>query len=325
MGHVGVHQVDVLVVLPGEHRVLPVDHPGEEGEPLVPDLRPVQGAHLEVEEVLGLEHLRQGHPAVVGGVGGVVADPAVVVGEPDEPGVLDPVGLGGRRREDDPFRDVQLGAEADLVVGLGQHEHGVGDRLELALAGPVVPQDVPERVLQVVERELVAQRGHHLLGQRAVDPQFGQLAVEEGLLVEGVGHQVRGRDEPGRLVHADPVLGVDHAGAEGDRRDVPLAGGPQAEDEPAGPVGQARLVGVPDHRGVEQGRRFQGVFLGEVGADQQAPALADRLVGQQVARGPARSGAGRTRGSAGAARGTPASPPPAGARPPARRGTRRGR
>ena len=145
-----------------------------------------------------------------------------------------------------------------------------------------MPQDVPERALQVVERELVAQRGHHLVGQRAVDPQLGQLAVEEGLLVEGVGHQVRGRDEPGRLVHADPVLGVDHAGAERDRRDVPLAGGPQAEDEPARPVGQARLVGVPDHRRVEQGRRFQGVFLGEVGADQQAPALADRLVGQQV-------------------------------------------
>ena len=185
----------------------------------------------------------QDHPAVVRGVGGVVADPAVVVGEPDEPGVLDPVGLGGRRREDDPLRDVQLGAEADLVVGLGQHHHGVGDRLELALAGPVVPQDVLERVLQVVEREPVAQRGHHLLGQRAVDAQLGQLAVEEGLVVEGVGHQVRGRDEPGRLVHADPVLGVDHAGAEGDRRDVPLAGGPQAEDEPAatrraGPTGR---------------------------------------------------------------------------------------
>ena len=35
----------------------------------------------------------------------------------------------------------------------------------LALAGPVVPQDVLERALQLVERELVAQRGHHLLGQ----------------------------------------------------------------------------------------------------------------------------------------------------------------
>ena len=49
------------------------------------------------------------------------------------------------------------------------------------------------------------------------------------------------------------------------------------------PCGQARLVGMPDHRRIEQGRRFQSVFLGEVGADQQPPVLADRQVGQQVA------------------------------------------
>ena len=48
------------------------------------------------------------------------------------------------------------------------------------------------------------------------------------------------------------------------------------------PVGQARLVRVPDHRRVEQGRRFQRVFLGEVGADQKPAVLAERLVGQQV-------------------------------------------
>jgi hypothetical protein len=45
---------------------------------------------------------------------------------------------------------------------------------------------------------------------------------------------------------------------------------------------QARLVRVPDQRRVEQGRRFQRVFLGEVGADQQAAILAERLVGQHV-------------------------------------------
>ena len=57
------------------------------------------------------------------------------------------------------------------------------------------------------------------------------------------------------------LVGVDHPGPERDRRDVPLAGGPQAEDEPPRPVGQARLVGVPDHRRVEQGRRLQRVLL----------------------------------------------------------------
>ena len=36
--------------------------------------------------------------------------------------------------------------------------------------------------------------------------QLGQLAVEQGLIVEGIRDQLRGRDEPGRLVDADPVL-----------------------------------------------------------------------------------------------------------------------
>ena len=114
-------------------------------------------------------------------------------------------------------------------------------------------------------------------------PSSVSLRKNRCLVVERVGHQLRRRDEPGRLVHADAALGVDRAAAEGDRRDVPLAGGPQAEDEPARPVGQPRLVGVPDHRRIEQGRRFQRVFLGEVRADQQPAVLADRLVGQQVA------------------------------------------
>src|SRR3954465_13817264 len=39
---------------------------------------------------------------------------------------------------------------------------------------------------------------------------------------------------------------------------------------------------MPDHRRVEEGGRFERVFLGEVGADEQLPALAERLVGEQV-------------------------------------------
>jgi hypothetical protein len=78
------------------------------------------------------------------------------------------------------------------------------------------------------------------------------------------------------------VLGVDHAGAESNRRYVPFADGAQAEDESATPGGQARLVGVPHHRWIEQGGRFQRVFLREERPDQQPPVLADRLIGGQV-------------------------------------------
>ena len=92
---VRVHQVDVLVVLPRQHGIEPVDLAREECEALVADLGAVQGADLEVQEVVGLEDLRQDHLAVEGGVGGVVADRAVVVVELDEAGVLDAVGLGG--------------------------------------------------------------------------------------------------------------------------------------------------------------------------------------------------------------------------------------
>ena len=45
---------------------------------------------------------------------------------------------------------------------------------------------------------------------------------------------------------------------------------------------QSRLVGVPDHRRIEQRGRFQRVLLGEVRADQHPAILAQGLVGQQV-------------------------------------------
>ena len=81
MEHVGVHQVDVLVVLRESMAILAVDLPREQSEALVAHLRAVQGAEPETEEVLGLEQLGQDHLAVVGRVGGVVANAAVVISE----------------------------------------------------------------------------------------------------------------------------------------------------------------------------------------------------------------------------------------------------
>ena len=70
---------------------------------------------------------------------------------------------------------------------------------EIARAATVVPEDVSEGLFQVVERELVAQRGQHLFRERAVDPQLGELALEQRLLEEGVGHEFGSGDEAGRL------------------------------------------------------------------------------------------------------------------------------
>ncbi len=110
--HVRVHQIDVLVVLPREHRVQPPNLAGEQREALVPHLGAVERADPEPQEVVGLEDLRQDHLAVERGVGRVVADRAVVVEELDEPGVLDAVGLGRRRGEDDPLGDAAARASS---------------------------------------------------------------------------------------------------------------------------------------------------------------------------------------------------------------------
>jgi len=64
---------------------------------------------------------------------------------------------------------------------------------------------------------------------------------------------------------------------------VPLADGPQAEHESPRSLGQPRLVGVPDDRGIEERRAFEGVFLREVSPDQLLPRLAEHPVGEQVA------------------------------------------
>ena len=136
--------------------------------------------------------------------------------------------------------------------------------------------------LQLVECELVVERAQDLAGKRAVDAQLEQLAEKQGLVVERVGHLFGRRHEARRLVHADAVLGVERAAPEDDRRDMSLAGGAQAEHEPACALFQSGLVGVPDHRRIEERGRFQRVFLGEVRADQHPAILGERLVGEQV-------------------------------------------
>ena len=129
---------------------------------------------------------------------------------------------------------------------------------------------------------MVTQCGYDLVGQWAVDPKLGQLAVEKGLVVYprwalGPGPRRTGSARP---CESGSRRRSRRSGSVIDEM-CPCAGCPQAEDEPAGPGGQARLVRVPDHRRVEQGCRFQGVFLGEVGADQQARLS---LIGRSVSR-----------------------------------------
>ena len=48
------------------------------------------------------------------------------------------------------------------------------------------------------------------------------------------------------------------------------------------PFGTSALVGVPDERWIEERRRFERILVGEIGADEEPPLLAQRFVGKQV-------------------------------------------
>jgi len=63
---------------------------------------------------------------------------------------------------------------------------------------------------------------------------------------------------------------------------VPLAGRPEADDEAQRAVRRVVLNRVRHHRRVEERRSFERVLLGQVRADQDAPGLAEHLIGEQV-------------------------------------------
>ena len=72
------------------------------------------------------------------------------------------------------------------------------------------------------------------------------------------------------------------AGPEADARHVPLPHRPQTDDEPSTALRQPELVGVPDHRGIEERGALEGVFLREVGPDEELAGLRDGAIGEQV-------------------------------------------
>ena len=143
MQMVGEHHVDVLVVLPAEHRVVAVDLAREQRHAFVLHGRAVQRDELEVQKVRRLDELRQDHLAVVGGVGGVVGLRAVLVLEADEAGVLDAVALRGRDGKQHALGQARVGRELHFVIRLGQHQDlpGHGRGFLVARAGAVPRRD----------------------------------------------------------------------------------------------------------------------------------------------------------------------------------------
>ena len=82
-------------------------------------------------------------------------------------------------------------------------------------------------------------------------------------------------------IEAQVGVAVENSGAEGDRGDVALAGGAEAEDYAALVRPEAALVRRGEDAGIEECGGFQRVFVGEIRAEQQAAWLAQLLIGRE--------------------------------------------
>ena len=150
------------------------------------------------------------------------------------------------------------------------------------VARPALINGGADRELELLEREVIGERGQDLTDERAVNAQLDQLAEEQGLVVQGVGHVLGCRHEASRLVHADATIRIDRAAAEGNRRNVSFAGGAGESRNRRDPGVQARLVRVPHHRGVERAADSRAYSWVKVRADQQTAVLAQMLIRQEV-------------------------------------------
>ena len=111
--------MEVLVVLPPDHRVAAVDLAREQTHSLVARGRSAERRHAERSEVGRLEQLGPNRPAAVGRVGGIECLAPIVL-EFNEASILDAVGLRVGDRKDDAFAQVFVRAEHHLdIVAIG--------------------------------------------------------------------------------------------------------------------------------------------------------------------------------------------------------------
>ena len=117
------HEVDVLIILAGEHRVEAIDFPGEQSHAFVFGCRTIQSDEPKQEEVRGLHQFWKDHLAIEGCERGVIDIAAVVVLKTDEAGVFDAVALRRRGGKKNALRQRLLGLKLNLVIRLGQHQN----------------------------------------------------------------------------------------------------------------------------------------------------------------------------------------------------------
>ena len=109
------------------------------------------------------------------------------------------------------------------------------------------------------------------LDDRSLTAPSSSSFVAEARLVEVAGRRAPAADQIGpRLVDRDARVGIEHAGAKLDRRQMALAHGTQAHDEAHRAARKAALIRRRHDRWVEQRSGLDRVLVREVGPDQQA-------------------------------------------------------
>src|ERR1039457_4893631 len=71
---------------------------------------------------------------------------------------------------------------------------------------------------------------------------------------------------------------MQYPGSKCNRRNVPLPGGTQAEDEPQSACRETRLIRMRNDRRIEQRRGFQRIFGQKIGTNQMPPLDGEILI-----------------------------------------------
>ena len=229
----------------------------------------VDRMHADPEEVAGLDQLREHAVAVEGRAGAVVGHRAVVVHKADHAQVFDAVAFIVGLGKNDHLRRLRFPRKLQLIVRVGQPTDVLERCLKLKLLGCRVPR-LGDGMFELGQGERVGEAVQHEIHRPVGDADVFELAAKQGLVVLLVGHDADGPGEASAGVDLDLVIGRDDAGAEDDRRHVPLARGPQTHDEPHRAGGKVALVVMRDDRRVEERRRLDRILGGQVGPDQQA-------------------------------------------------------
>ena len=71
------------------------------------------------------------------------------------------------------------GIALDFVVGLRQHDDGLGDRFPFAMPRPMRTQCVLHRLFDLVESEQIVELGKSRVDETAVDAHLAELAMKQ--------------------------------------------------------------------------------------------------------------------------------------------------